>query len=213
MNKEESNYFKMFLNSQDCLDNYSTEWSAIPIMLIYKNELDELLSRISEKSEKAASYMAVSNQKTKVKSNIALKLSSLSGILQAYAYGIGNTDLANSIKANKSEVEKMKDLDLDAFTRNIVNNAQVKINELKDYGVTENMLTEILTSLEEFNALIGKPRSIRNTKFVTLETVAQLFEECNSLLRDKIDKVMLMFRDSKPEFYSSYERARTIVDM
>ena len=67
--------------------------------------------------------------------------------------------------------------------------------------------------MDEFNALIGKPRSIRNSKFVTLETIELLFEECNKLLKNKIDKVMLMFRDTKPEFYSSYERARTIVDM
>lgn len=203
----------MFLNTQDCLDNYSTEWSAIAIMLIYKNECDELISRITEKSETAKSFMGVSDHKKKTKSAIALKASSLSGIIQAYAYGNNNTDLANSVKAARTEIERMKEQDLDAFIRNIVKIARERLKELGDYGVSENMLTELLTSLEEFNALIGKPRSIRNSKFVTLETIEQLFEECNNLFKNKIDKVMLMFRDSKPEFYSSYERARTIVDL
>lgn len=203
----------MFLNTQDCLDSYSTEWSAIPIMLMYKNEYDELVSRIISKSEDAQSYMGVSEHKKKLKKTIAMKTSSLSGVIQAFAAGSSNADLANSVKASVSEIEKMKDQDLDAFIRNVIKIAQDKLKDLGDYGITENMLTEILTSLEEFNAMIGKPRSIRNSKFVTLETVAQLFDECNNLLRNKIDKVMLMFRDTKPEFYSSYERARTIVDL
>ena len=213
MNKVEGNYFKMFLNTQDCLDNYSADWTAIPIMLNYKNEFDELISRITAKSEDAQSFMGVSEHKKQVKKTIAMKVSSLSGIIQAYASGNNNTDLANKSKTTLSEIEKIKDQDLDAIVKNIVKIAQEKMNELSVYGISDNMLTEILTSLDEFNAMIGKPRSILNSKFVALETVAQLFDECNNLLRTKVDKVMLMFRETKPEFYSSYERARTIVNL
>ena len=212
MNKQEGSYFKMFLNVQDSLDNYSSIWSTIPILLQYKNELDELISRIVSISQDAQTYLGVSEHKKKMKSTIALKLSTLSGTIQAYAAGTDNADLANSVKMSKTGIETTKDLDLDAITRNIVKIAQERLTDLANYGVTENMLTEILTSLEEFNGMIGKPRSIRNSKFVALETAAQLFDECNDLLRNKTDKVMLMFRDSNPDFYSSYERARKIVD-
>ncbi|MBK8805638.1 MAG: hypothetical protein IPO21_02865 [Bacteroidales bacterium] len=212
MNKQEGSYFKMFLNVQDSLDNYSSIWSTIPILLQYKNELDELISRIVYISQDAQTYLGVSEHKKKMKLTIALKLSTLSGTIQAYAAGTDNADLANSVKMSKSTIEAIKDLDLDAVTRNIVKIAQERLKDLANYGVTENMLTEILTSLEEFNGMIGKPRSIRNSKFVALETAAQLFDECNNLLRNKTDKVMLMFRDSNPDFYSSYERARKIVE-
>jgi len=213
MNKSQGNYFKMFLNTQDCLDNYSTEWSAIPIVLNMKNDYDELISRIIGKSEEAQTFMGVSEHKKKEKKTIATKVSSLSGVIQAYAHGINNDDLVKSVKVSRTAIEETKDQDVDALVSSILKIAQNILTELADYGVTENMINEIGTSLEEFNALIGKPRSIRNSKFVTLETIELLFEECNKLLKNKIDKVMLMFRDTKPEFYSSYERARTIVDM
>jgi hypothetical protein len=47
---------------------------------------------------------------------------------------------------------------------------------------------------------------------VALSTIDNLVDEGNTLLKVKVDKLMLMFRDSKPEFYDGYSRARTIVD-
>ena len=67
--------------------------------------------------------------------------------------------------------------------------------------------------MEEYKQLIGKPRSILNTKYVALDTIDQLFDEGNALLKDKMDNMMLIFRERNPEFYNGYKRARTIVDM
>ena len=95
----------------------------------------------------------------------------------------------------------------------LVKTAKGNLKALADFGVSKEILTEINTSMEEYRVLIGKPRSILNTKFVALDAVDQLIDEGNALLRDKMDNMMLMFRESNPEFYNGYERARTIVDM
>ncbi len=213
MNKEQGIYFNMFLAVQAYLDEQTGVWSAIPRVTTYKNNVDELISRITEKSEAARAGVSVSDRKDALKTGIAVKLSSLSGALQAYAYDKGDTDLAEKVKVSKSDIIQTKDADMDAVVKRVLNEARTSLNELTDFGVTADVCDEIQTSLDEFQALIGKPRHILNKKYVTLETLDNLFDECNDLLRNRMDNIMLMFRESQPEFYQGYERARTIVGM
>jgi len=113
---------------------------------------------------------------------------------------------------SRTDVLRYADADLDARVRAITSLAQENLAGLAEYGVSEGMITEILSSVEEFNGLIGKPRSILNSKYTAMSTVEQLIDEGNSLLKNQVDKLMLIFRESNPEFYEGYQRARTIVD-
>lgn len=213
MNKEQGNYFRMFLNTQNFLDDKTPVWSAIPKITSYKNDLDEIISRILEKSEETKLSIGTGERKKQLKSSIGMKISSLSGVLQAYAYDIEDIDLANKVKISKSEAEKIRDQDLEATVKMLANTALQNMTELADFGLTNDVLAGILTSQEEFNGMIGKPRNILNSKFVTLDSIDRLFDECNNLLKNKLDKVMLMFRENNPGFYDGYERARVIVDL
>ena len=203
----------MFIGTQEFLDNKTTTWSPIKRIVVYKNDLDEVIERISSKSEEASSLIGVSGRKETLKNLIAIKDSSLSGSLQAFAHDKGDSDLAAKVEASKSDIIRMKEEELGSFIKVLVDTANQNIKALADFGVSKEILTEIKTSMEEYKKLIGKPRSILNTKYVALDAVDQLFDEGNAILKNKMDNMMLMFRESNPEFYNGYERARTIVDM
>ena len=74
------------------------------------------------------------------------------------------------------------------------------------------MITEAETSLDDFKALIGQPRFIRNRAFAAMTLLEELFDTTNDLLKNKLDPLMIRFKFTHTEFYSEYERARTIVD-
>ena len=213
MNKKQRNYFRMFIGTQEFLDNETTTWTSIKRIVFYKNDLDEIIARIITKSEDAGSMIGIGNRKETLKSIIAVKGSSLSGAMQAFAYDNGDTDLAEKVKATKSDIHKMKEEDLGDYIHMLAETTNDNLKVLADFGVSKETLTEIKTTMEEYKALIGKPRSILNSKYVALDAVDQLFDEGNALLKDKMDNMMLMFRESNSGFYNGYERARTIVDM
>jgi hypothetical protein len=213
MNKQQSNYFRMFISTQGFLDEQTAVWSAIPRIVSYKNDLDELIARIASKSEDAGALVGVSDRKNTVKSAIALKGSSLSGVLQAFALEQGDGDLAGKVKASKSDIMRMKEEELSGMIRLLTDTAEKHQSALADFGVGPEIVTELKTSVDEFQGLIGKPRSILNTRFVALDAIDQLFDEGNALLNNRMDNIMLMFRESNPDFYNGYERARTIVDI
>ncbi len=61
--------------------------------------------------------------------------------------------------------------------------------------------------------MVGKPRTILNKKYTTLGSIDEIFGVINDLLNNKMDKVMLIFKDTNGDFYNEYKRARVIVDM
>lgn len=212
MNKTQSNQFTMFLALQQFLDEQTGVWSAIARLTAYKNLLDELISRIMEKSQEAESDTKVSDRKEKLKVLLGIKLSSLAGTVEAYAYDLENEDLAKQVHTTKSDVQRLKDTDVEPRTNTILHIVREHLSDLADFGVTQDTVDEVQTTLDEYQALLGKPRSILNKKYVALDTLEQLFGECNQLLDKKMDNMMLRFREVNPEFYDGYQRARTIVD-
>ena len=203
----------MFLNTQEALDSNSTLWSSIPVMLSTKNSFDELIQRIGDVNEKTVSNSkAVTADKAVTLNNLIAKAVTLSGILQAYAAVTGNVKLAGKVALTKSDLTKIRETDVEARITPVIEQARKELDNLADYGLTEGLIVETETSLDDFKALIGQPRTVRNQAFAAMTLMEELFDAANDLVKNQLDKLMIRFKFSDTEFYSEYERARTIVD-
>nr|WP_319266415.1 hypothetical protein [uncultured Draconibacterium sp.] len=213
MNKTQTNQFRMFLNTQEALDSNSTLWSSIPVMLSTKNSFDELIQRIGDVNEKTVSNSkAVTADKAVTLNNLIAKAVTLSGILQAYAAVTGNVKLAGKVALTKTDIERVRETDVEALITPVIEEARKEPANLADYGLTEDMIVETETTLDDFKALIGQPRTVRNQAFAAMTLMEELFDAANDLIKNQLDKLMIRFKFSDTEFYSEYERARTIVD-
>ena len=213
MNKTQTNHMRMFLNTQETLDANTTLWNSIPVLLDVKNNFDELIQRIEETNEKTQpKSKTVTANKANVLKALAQKVVSLAGVLQAYAAITGNAKLAGEVELVKSDLTHARETDVEALVAPVIGNARKELENLANYGVTEAMITDVETSLDDFKALIGKPRTIRNQAFAAMSLLEELFETANDLLKNRLDPLMIRFKYSDTEFYSEYERARTIVD-
>jgi hypothetical protein len=106
----------------------------------------------------------------------------------------------------------MKEEELVVFIKVLTDTAELHSTILAEFGVSAEGITEIKTTMEEYGVLIGKPRSILNTKYVAIDTIDDLIDEGKKLLNNQMDNIMLMYRESNKEFYNGYERARVIID-
>jgi len=212
MNKSQSNQFRMFLSTQSFLDTNAAVWNGIPRLVNYKNMYDEIISRIHSKSETTKLDVSVTQKKEQLKETIASKTSMLSGILQIIATEENDMDLVKAIKVTKSDLLKLKESDIDSTVKNITTKAAEKLEVLTEFGVTQDVITELLSSVQDYNVLIGKPRTILSQRFAALSNIEELFDEGNSILKLKLDNSMVLFRDLQSEFYTGYQNARTIID-
>lgn len=213
MNKTQTNWDRMYLSTQETLDANTTLWNAIPIVVTTKNNLDELIQRIADVNEKTnPNSKAVTASKEKTKTALADKIVVISGILQAFAAFNDNTVLLGKVKITQSDIYNSRETDIEKLVSPVIDEARKYLTDLADFGLTEAMITEAETTLDDFKALIGQPRTIRNQAYAAMTLMDELFDETNALLKNKMDKLMIRFKFTDTQFYSEYERARTIVD-
>ena len=159
----------MFLNTQETLDANTAIWSGTPIHVSIKNDFDELIQRINVQNEKTQSNSkAVTANKAIALQNLTGKTVSISGILQAYAALTGNTILSGKVALNKSDIERARETDVEALITPVIDEARKELTNLADYALTEDTIVDLETSLDDFKALIGQPRTIRNQAFAAM---------------------------------------------
>lgn len=212
MNKVQLKHESMFLNTQGFLDENTDVWSSIPRAVSTKNDFDALLMRIRELAGIVQTPIGVTELKAKLKKVLSIKLTRIVGALLALAYEIDAMDLVNKLKLSPSEIGRLKDLEMNALVALILTLLEKYATELADYGITTEQGTELATSFDDFNELIGKPRAILNNKYTAMSMLEQVFDEVNALLNNKMDKIITMFKYSHIEFYEGYKRSRVIVD-
>lgn len=203
----------MFLNTQETLDAHTEKWNGIPVMTNAKNEFDELIQRILDVNERTlAQSEAVTTSKANTLAAVIQKAVTLSGAMQAYAAFTGNVELAGKVKLTKTDITTAKETDVEKMVAPVIQAARKELSNLADYGITDAQVTELETSIDDFNSMIGRPRTIRNQAFAAISRLEELVDTANDVAKQKLDNLMLLFQYTQPGFYDEYLRARTIVD-
>lgn len=83
----------------------------------------------------------------------------------------------------------------------------------KAYGIVAESLTNLNKEIDDFEGLVAKPRSGIVARSTATARLIDLFKETNELLREQLDKLMLVLKESYPTFYNEYKAARIIVDL
>ncbi|MGL1885083.1 MAG: hypothetical protein OCD76_01115 [Reichenbachiella sp.] len=207
------NRYQMLVSTQNYLDSNNNTWSAIPIMNTFKSLLDELIQATKEQlTTSGNTTKGLTMDKSVLKEQISIKVSVLSGALSAFAMVTDNQELNQNAYLTKTEVLRLRDIELPDRLGGLLALLSTHLPALADYGVTEPQLNDLSTSLDDFRDMIGQPRLKGTTANLAKIAMSQLVDETATLLKDKMDKVMLQYQWSNPSFYEGYKRARTIVD-
>jgi hypothetical protein len=213
MDKVQTSHRRMFTNTQATMDANSAIWNGVPINVNVKNQFDELLQRIDETNERTnPSSKTVTAGKEELRINLADKVVGIAGILQAFAAFNGDNVLLGKVKLTKSDIYNARETDVEMLVNPVIDEARNHLADLIDFTLTEEMIVEVETTVDDYKAQIGQPRFIRNQAFAAMTVLAELIDTTNELLKNKLDKLMIRYAGTHPEFYDEYLRSRTIVD-
>jgi hypothetical protein len=82
---------------------------------------------------------------------------------------------------------------------------------LAPYGVTTAKLNAFKKTLESYQVLVGKPREIGATASAATVRLGQLKKQVTTLFKQRLDKLIVQFKESHPEFYGEYFEARWLI--
>lgn len=196
------------------LDSKSALWASIPKVGEFKNEFTAVIAQIETvqyAQQEAQVYLG--KTKTQIKSVVAQKADILNDTLEAFALVTGDKKLHNQMDATYSDLYKLRNADFSPAVQAIIAAAEGNVEVLTtEYGVASEQIEDLKTNLDEFLAINGQPRAYRVASVEATTSLELLFDEADSILDNKLDKIMSLFKRRDPGFYTGYIAARVIVD-
>jgi hypothetical protein len=147
-----------------------------------------------------------------IKTELAELAIEIAGSIAAYAHENKDEVLARKVGYSFTELTHASDAAVKNRVTIIFNEAKNSIDNLGDYGTDKAQITQLEQKLNDFKEIVGKKGYSKEETQTATEQVAELLAENNELLKNRLDKLMLKFRVSAPEFYKNYFNARDIYD-
>ena len=136
----------------------------------------------------------------------------IAGQLCSLAAKINDTNLAAQTELTLAQLDKLSVDVLESTGSRVSGLATANLAALADYGITQADVTALDGLTTQFHGVKTAPRKAIATRAGQTKTLPPAVKTVTSLLRNQLDKQILMFKKSNPEFYAGYVSARVIVD-
>lgn len=213
MTREQLNRTGMFSAVSAYMGNNQSLWNSLKAIKDTVTDLDSGIEAIDDAiGKQQTSTTGAATAKAQVRHDFEEKLLVMAGQLSALAAVNKNANLASQVEFTLSSLDKLADDKLEEVGKNVATLTTANLAALADYGVAQADVTELNTLTTQFHAVKTAPRTAVAGRAGQTATLPELIANVTSLLRNRLDKLMMVFRKTNPEFYAGYQSARVIVD-
>jgi hypothetical protein len=129
-----------------------------------------------------------------------------------YAFDTANNNLLQKVNVNKSMFYNIHDSVAVTLAKIIVAEAKNNKEALRDYGVNDADIADLEAAITQVEELINAPAGVISERKMYTGSLKELFVNADSIIYDKLDKFIRLFKTSSPEFFALYGNARNIVN-
>ena len=133
------------------------------------------------------------------------------GAVHSLAEATKDVELGEQVDFSRSVLIEGSGASIVARCRGIYDLAKVKLPLLGDHGVTQPKLTAFNQAIKTYDTLRSTPRQAKAAQSAATKQLARAFPKVERILAGRIDRLMVQFKSSNPEFYDKYQTARSIV--
>jgi hypothetical protein len=136
----------------------------------------------------------------------------ISGQLSSFAKSIKNRTLLKEVDYSSSQLNGMRDTTLTGACSILIKNATDNLDDLDDYEITQAVIDQFRTSVNQYLGLVASPRIAVSDRKAAGGMLSQTIKETKLILKERLDLDAEHFKTINPEFYSFYKSARDIPD-
>ena len=136
----------------------------------------------------------------------------IAGQICSLATKAGDTVTAGQTEFTLSQLDKMSADDLERTGKRVSGLATANLTGLADFNIAQTDVTGLDGMTAQFDTVKTGPRTAIAKRAGQTKTLPPAVKTVVSLLRNHLDKEMLMFKKSNPEFYAGYLSARVTID-
>jgi hypothetical protein len=213
MNKHQENQHTRNKKVEQVFDENTSVCQSIPAFVstvtLFKANNQKIDDTAVKQKTPTSGY---TEKRDLIKTELAELAIEIAGSVAAYAHENKDEILARKVGYSFTELTHASDAAVKNRVTIIYYEAKNIVNNLTDYGTDNTHINLLEDKLKEFSEIVGKKGYSKEETQTATEQVAELLAENNELLKNRLDKLMLKFRISAPEFYKNYFNARDIYD-
>ena len=214
MNDLQENKLKMYFAVQQVLHNHTKVFknlkAFVNVFTQFGNTLKEIQNtRLIEEGK----LTGISQDKAQAKKEATNKAMEIAATVFAYASSTTNNTLKDKINYSATDLRRSRDTILLDQLHVIHDTAKDELANLGDYGLEVNDLTKLLALISAFEQLMYEPRVALTDRVQATAQLVVLFLRGDKLLKEQLDKLMVLYKTTEATFYHKYTGARKIIDL
>lgn len=213
MLKRLANKLVMYRAVQSHLDRNKSMWTSVPAMATTINDFELLLAEIETyRKLTQENKTGITQQKAAQQALVIAHAYELSSVLYAMAIKKNDAVLAAKVDFTETDLLKKRDNHLVSTCRNIVEFATEHLAELIAYQVTADELIVLTEEINSFAENLTTGRVSVTERKAANEKLKIVFLQVDSLLKKQLDRIVVRYRKTEPDFYTNYQSLRRIIN-
>lgn len=188
-------------------------WQPVPAMVNTIDDFESLLAEIDTYRQiTQGSKKGITLQKATQQALVISHTYELLSVLYAMANATNNPVLLSKVNFTESDLLKTRDAQLVSICLRTAEIATEYLADLLAYGVTQSELNLLKEEIGLFADNLPTLRVSVSERKAANEKLKDLFLQVDALLKNQLDRLMVRYRKSQPDFYSLYHNLRRIVN-
>ena len=155
---------------------------------------------------------ALAQAKAAVRKELAEAAHEIAALSHACATELGLDAIAKRTDLSLSDVQAGTGSEFVDRCKGVLADANELSDQSDDSGVTTAKIKNVKDLLAEFEELKPQPRAGAAIVRSATRRIAKLIASSSDLLQSRLDRLMVQFKKSQPDFFESYRAARKIVN-
>ena len=212
MNKITLNKRSMFGSVHTVLEENQTIWTSVPAFAaavgLFESKLAVLDTKLSEQS---TATTGVTLEKQALLKQLFEDMALVHTALYLYGKDNGNVALRERNKMSKSTLTRLSIGKAKVHANDLKNDLLAHGSALDAYGITPAFVSDLISRIDELPELIESTRmALLRRKGVT-QAIEDVQSKITEILRDRMDRLIKIFRKDHPDFVLIYQHARTAI--
>ncbi|HUM51548.1 MAG TPA: carboxypeptidase-like regulatory domain-containing protein [Chitinophagales bacterium] len=188
--------------------------TAIPALLAKFNLFKTLTEEINDiVLAQILQIEGRTEDKNAAKEKLALHANVVAEVVKSFAMDTNNDVLKVEVDYSETDLIRLRDIMIQQVAQIIYTRANTNIVALADYGITTQIMDDLLDAITKYQSKLPTPTVARDMREVATTELKEKIKEANDLLRFNMDSGMGVFKLTNLHFYRLYKNARSIIDL
>ncbi|MDR2815621.1 MAG: hypothetical protein LBB62_02825 [Proteiniphilum sp.] len=214
MDNKQNAKLNMSQRVADALAANADVYTGITPVVEAAAELNAIIDNIREVAkEQIAADVAVAGKEKRAAEGMMIDLAvRAANALYVIGFTTNNKELTNLSGLSPNSFYRVEDNAKLTLAERVYNLAQSQAAALSAYGYDSAKIDAIGAAVAAYRSIITKPMDTLTVRKQKTTNLKELFAALDSVLYDKWDKLIVLFKESHPNFYGEYRTARNFIN-